>query len=124
MTQLLADSPLWLGMEAAVPPGIKGRSMIHNLLIFLYALTGGLAVSGIIANSYRLLVPKKSDAAAGRTIYFMVMAVAGPTVLLDNAARSWRAKNCSTMAFWLAAAVSAYWSFIIGLFAMNIALAF
>jgi hypothetical protein len=28
------------------------------------------------------------------------------------------------MAFWLAAALSLYWSFIIGLFAMNIALAF
>jgi hypothetical protein len=98
--------------------------MIHNLLIFMYAMTGGLAVSGIIANIYRLLVPKKSESASGKTTYFIVMAVAGPTVLLDNAARSWRAKSCSTMAFWLAAAVSIYWSFVIGLFAMNVALAF
>jgi hypothetical protein len=98
--------------------------MIHNILIFLYALTGGLAISGIIANIYRLVTPKKAESAPGRTAYFIVMVVAGPTVLLDNAARSWRAKDCSTMAFWLAASVSAYWSFIIGLFAMNIALAF
>jgi hypothetical protein len=98
--------------------------MIHNILVFLYALTGGLAVSGIIANIYRLVTPQKATSNSGRATYFMVMAVAGPTVLLDNAARSWRTKSCSALAFWLAAAVSAYWSFIIGLFAMNIALAF
>ena len=100
-----------------------GWVMIHDLLVFLYAMTGGLAVSGIIANIYRLVTPKKSETATGRTAYIIVMAVAGPSVLLDNAARSRQAKNCSTVAFWLAAAVSAYWSFIIGLFAMNIALA-
>jgi hypothetical protein len=98
--------------------------MIHSLLIFLYALTGGLALSGIVANIYRLLTPKKSETTSGRATYYIVMVVAGPTVLLDNAARSWRTKNCSTIAFWLAAAVSAYWSFIVGLFAMNIALTF
>jgi hypothetical protein len=98
--------------------------MIHNLLVFLYALTGGLALSGIIANIYRLLTAKKSETKSGRTAYYIVMVVAGPTVLLDNAARSWRTKSCSTIAFWLAAALSAYWSFIIGLFAMSIALTF
>ena len=97
--------------------------MIHNLLVFLYALTGGLCVSGIVANIYRLLTPKKSESGAGRTLYFVVMSVAGPTVLLDNAAKSWRTKGCSTIAFWLAAALSGYWSFIIGLFALNVALA-
>lgn len=111
-------------MEAAVPTPSKGLAMlVHNVLIFLYALTGGLAVSGVIANAYRLLVPKKSESASGRMSYYIVMAVAGPSVLLDNAARSWRAKSCSTIAFWLAAAVSGYWSFIIGLFVMNVALA-
>jgi hypothetical protein len=98
--------------------------MIHDLLIFLYALTGGLALSGIIANIYRLLTPKKSETKSGRAAYYLVMAVAGPTVLLDNAARSWRTRSCSAIAFWLAAALSAYWSFVIGLFAMSIALTF
>jgi hypothetical protein len=51
------------------------------------------------------------------------MVVAGPSVLFDNAARSWRKKACSAMAFWLAAALSAYWSFIIGLFGLSLALA-
>ena len=97
--------------------------MIHDLLIFLYAVAGGLALSGIIANIYRLLTAKKAETASGRFVYYAVMAVAGPTVLLDNAARSWRSKSCSAIAFWLAAALSAYWSFIVGLFAMSIALA-
>ncbi len=97
--------------------------MIHDILIFLYALTAGLCVSGIVANIYRLLTPKKSQTKAGRTVYFIVMVVAGPSVLIDNAAKSWRAKSCSAVAFWLAAALCGYWSFIIGLFAMNIALA-
>jgi hypothetical protein len=97
--------------------------MIHDLLIFLYALTGGLAVSGVVSNIYRLLTPQKSQTKSGRTVYFIVMVLAGPTVLLDNAAKAWREKSCSAMAFWLAAAITGYWSFIIGLFAMNIALA-
>jgi hypothetical protein len=51
------------------------------------------------------------------------MVLAGPSVLFDNAARSWRRKACSALAFWLAAALSAYWSFIIGLFGLSIVLA-
>ncbi len=89
--------------------------------LFLFAVTAGFAASGIVANTYRLLVPKPSTGGE-RTIYYAVMVIAGPTVLFDNAARSWRKKDCSAVAFWLAAALSAYWSFIIGLFALNLLL--
>jgi len=85
-------------------------------------MTGGFALSGIVANLYRLLAPKQ-ESGAKKAAYYMVMVVAGPSVLFDNAARSWRKKACSTVAFWLAAALSAYWSFIIGLFGLSIALA-
>lgn len=95
---------------------------MHNLLVFLFAMTGGFAISGIVANLYRLLAPKPQQG-SGKVGYYAVMVVAGPSVLFDNAARSWRAKGCSTVAFWLAAAISAYWSFIIGLFGLNLALA-
>ncbi|HWA30830.1 MAG TPA: hypothetical protein VG867_07020 [Rhizomicrobium sp.] len=93
---------------------------MHNLLVFLFAMTGGFAVSGIVANIYRLLAPKMQG---GKTGYYIVMVVAGPSVLFDNAARSWLNKSCTALAFWLAAAISAYWSFIIGLFGMNLMLA-
>ena len=93
---------------------------MHNLLVFLFAMTGGFAVSGIVANVYRLLTSKTRS---NKTAYYIVMVVAGPSVLFDNAARSWLNKNCTALAFWLAAAISAYWSFIIGLFGMNLMLA-
>jgi hypothetical protein len=50
------------------------------------------------------------------------MVVAGPTVLFDNAARSWKTKSCSAMAFWLATAICGYWSFALGLFVIELAL--
>jgi hypothetical protein len=96
---------------------------VNNLEVFLFAMTGGFAVSGIVANLYRLLVATPQQTGGGRASYYIVMVVAGPSVLFDNAARSWRAKGCSALAFWLAAVISAYWSFIIGLFGMNLALA-
>jgi Family of unknown function (DUF6949) len=101
---------------------LSGLAMVHNLLVFLFAMTCGFAVSGIVANLYRLLAGK--PAGGGKATYYIVMIIAGPSVLFDNAARAWLDKNCTTLAFWLAAAISAYWSFIIGLFGMNIMLAF
>jgi Family of unknown function (DUF6949) len=94
---------------------------MHNLLVFLFAMTGGFAVSGIVANIYRLIAPKPNG--GGKIAYYVVMVIAGPSVLFDNAARSWRSRGCTAIAFWLAAAISAYWSFIIGLFGMSLALA-
>jgi hypothetical protein len=85
-------------------------------------MTCGFALSGIVANLYRLLAPKPQTDAT-RFAYYAIMVVAGPSVLFDNAARTWRGKGCSALAFWLAAALSAYWSFIIGLFGLSVALA-
>lgn len=51
------------------------------------------------------------------------MTVAGPSVLFDNAARAWRGKDCSALAFWIAAAICGYWSFALGLFVLQISLA-
>jgi hypothetical protein len=96
---------------------------VHSLQVFLFAMTGGFAVSGIVANTYRLIVASKPETNNTRAAYYIVMVLAGPSVLFDNAARSWRTKACSALAFWLAAALSAYWSFIIGLFGLSIVLA-
>jgi hypothetical protein len=51
------------------------------------------------------------------------MVVAGPNVLLKNAAQALRKKACSPYAFWLVASIAAYWSFAIGLFVLNVSLA-
>jgi hypothetical protein len=95
--------------------------MFHDLMVVLFATTAGFTASGIIANIYKLLA-KKPDSTPGRIVYLSVMTVAGPTVLFDNAARAWRSKDCSAVAFWLAAAISGYWSFALGLFVLQRAL--
>ena len=96
--------------------------MLHEVAVALFAITAGFTASGIAANLYRLLA-KKPESKGGKTVYFAVMVVAGPSVLFENAAKKFRTKACSMIAFWLAAMVSAYWSFVIGLFVLNISLA-
>jgi hypothetical protein len=44
-------------------------------------------------------------------------------VLFQNAATSFRAKDCSRFAFWLAICISAYWSFALGLFIIQLGMA-
>ena len=96
--------------------------MLHTVTIMLFAIVVGFTASGIVANTYRLLV-KQPASIFGKTSHMLVMVVAGPNVLFENAARSFRSKKCSMIAFWLAAAVCGYWSFILGLFVLNVSTA-
>ena len=92
---------------------------MHGLLIVLFAIAFGFTASGIVANIYRLLA-KKPESLKARIVYAGVMVLAGPNVLFENAANSLKAKKCSRIAFWLAAALAGYWSFALGLFLLNI----
>jgi len=96
---------------------------MHSLLVTLFATVAGFTASGIAANLYRLLARPKPDTTPERVVYVAVMTVAGPSVLFDNAARAWRGRDCSAIAFWLAAAICGYWSFALGLFVLQISLA-
>lgn len=99
----------------------KGKVM-HDLVVALFALASGFTASGIIANIYRLVAAeKKTD--LGRVAYVAVMVFAGPNVLFENAAKAWREKSCTATAFWLAAALSGYWSLAIGLLVIQLGLA-
>ena len=95
--------------------------MLHSLAITLFVMTCGFTASGITANVYRLIA-KKPETLRGKTIYFTIMVVAGPSVLFDNAAKKLQAKACSSWAFLLAAGIAGYWSFIIGLFVLDFGL--
>jgi hypothetical protein len=97
--------------------------MFHDLYVAAFAATAGFTASGIIANLYRMAVKKRAETTVSRMAYLLVMVFAGPTVLFNNAAKSWREKSCSGYAFWLAAAIAGYWSFGIGLFVVQLALA-
>ena len=92
---------------------------MHNVGVALFALAAGFAASGIVANGYRILAQEKSSQ-LGRAAYVAVMIFAGPNVLFENAARAWRDKSCSAGAFWLAAAISGYWSLAIGLLVIQL----
>ena len=102
-----------------IPGNNRGTRMMHELMVALFVTTAGLTASGIIAKLYRLLVGKTEPT---RVLYLAVMVVAGPSVLFDNAARSRRKKECSNIAFFLAAALAFYWSLAIGLFVVALAL--
>jgi len=92
---------------------------MHGLVIVLFAIAFGFTASGITASVYRLIA-KKPESLTARIVYAGVMVVAGPTVLFENAATSFKAKKCSGIAFWLAVAIAGYWSFAVGLFLMNL----
>jgi F0F1-type ATP synthase membrane subunit c/vacuolar-type H+-ATPase subunit K len=80
----------------------------------LFALAAGLTLSGIVANLYRLLAHKPENPRQ-RAVYFTVMAFAGPSVLFNNATKSFRGRDCSVAAYLFAVILTAYWSFALGL---------
>ena len=92
--------------------------MSKDLFVIAFATLAGFTASGILANLYRL-VAQKPVSAAGRVGYLAVMVIAGPNVLFENAATSFRAKDCSRFAFFLASSIAAYWSFGLGLFVIQ-----
>ena len=96
--------------------------MYKDIALVVFATLAGFTASGILANVYRLAAHKPVTL-GGRIGYVAVMVVAGPNVLFLNAASSFRAKDCSTFAFWLAALIAAYWSFALGLLIVEVALA-
>lgn len=87
---------------------------MHTFILMLFAGTGGLTLSGIVANGYRILARKPKSRAA-TMLHCAVMALAGPSVLFENATRSFRKKDCSAAAYGFAVAVAAYWAFMLGL---------
>ena len=86
---------------------------MHQALMLLFALAAGPTLSGIAANLYRLLA-RKPESRPERLVYLAVMALAGPSVLFNNATKSFRGKACSTAAYLFAVTLTAYWSFALG----------
>ena len=93
---------------------------MYALWLGLFATTVGFTASGIIANLYRLsgLDP---ETGSGRTVRLVAMVIAGPSVIFEAAMRGLLQKEWTVFAFSLAAGLVAYWSFVIGLFVINLA---
>jgi hypothetical protein len=98
-----------------------GASLLRELTVLFYALVTGLTLSGITANIYRILA-RKAESRSATAIYYGVMVFAGASVLLENATRSYRKKDCSALAYGFAAALVGYWCFILGLLVLTVVL--
>ena len=92
---------------------------MHGLIVFLFAIAGGLTTSGIVASLYRIAVRPSQNAKEG-IAYWVIMAFAGPMVLIENSTRSFIAKKAEPLVYAAALGVSLYWAFIIGLFALSL----
>ena len=92
---------------------------MHSLLLLLFALSGGLTLSGIVANLYRLIA-KKPQGTAATAAYYGVMVVAGPSVLFENSTRSFQKKECSRIAYGFALLLACYWAFMLGLAVISV----
>ena len=98
-----------------------GPHLLRDATVFMFALAGGLTLSAIIANIYRLVARKPKN--RGETVlYYAVMAFAGASVLLENATRSYRKKDCSASAYGFAVALVGYWCFILGVGILSVVL--
>ena len=86
---------------------------MHNFLLMMFTIAGGLTLSGIVANLYRLMATKPKSGAE-TWVYYGVMVLAGPSVLFDNATRSFRKKECTRMAWMFALGLASYWAMVLG----------
>ena len=100
---------------------VFGAPFLRDLTVLFFALAAGLTLSGITANIYRLLA-RKPEGRGATILYYGVMVFAGASVLLENATRSYRKKDCSAVAYGFAAALVGYWCFILGLLVLTVAL--
>jgi len=94
------------------------REMVKDLIVAFFAVAAGFTVSGIVANSYKLVTREHELSKLMWNV--PLMAVAGPNVIFGQAATSLRARNCSSLAFCLATAITGYWSFVLGLFLLDV----
>jgi len=103
-------------------PKGRPRGHMHEVTVFFFAIASGLAVSGIVANIYKI-VARSAKQLPETTLHWIIMVLAGPIILFENASQSLLAKKCSLPGFCLAIALSLYWSFALGLFVLSIYLA-
>jgi hypothetical protein len=96
--------------------------MVQQVALVVFAILAGFTVSGIVSCLYRLFAEKPQNR-MGKIVHWTVMVVAGPNVLIENAARSFKKKTCSGFSFWFAAVIAGYWSFALGLFVIQLGLA-
>lgn len=92
---------------------------MKSFLIVMYSIAAGLTLSGIIANLYRLLANEPKNGTQN-FVYYAVMVFGGPSVLFDNATRSFRKKECSGLGLTVALGLATWWAMILGVILLGI----
>jgi hypothetical protein len=87
---------------------------MHGFTLMLFAFAGGQTLSGIVTNTYRLLA-RREDGQPAPWVCYGILLFAGPCVLLENATRSFRNKECSGPAYSFALSLAICWSLLLGL---------
>jgi hypothetical protein len=92
---------------------------MQSLRILMFTIAAGLTLSGIVANLYRLLASEPKNGTQPFA-YYAVMVLGGPSVLFDNAARSFRKKECSGLGLALGLGLATYWAMILGAILLDV----
>jgi hypothetical protein len=95
---------------------------MHGFIVFLFSLAAGITASGLVGAVYRLVASEPKSRIA-TVLHYGVMVFAGPVILIGNSTRSYRKKECSKAAYFLAVALGAYWSFAMGVFVLSVCVA-
>ena len=94
---------------------------MKDIWVVLFAIATGFTASGIVANLYRVL-GFKAESRNEKILSAIVLVIAGPCLLIENAVSGITAKRWNLATFWTAAAGAAYWSMAIGLFVLDVLL--
>ncbi len=102
--------------------------MVHDLAVFAYAISIGFVAGGLIGSFYQLVTGKRVNfelLAEGGPFVFVtaiVLAAAGPAVVMRNAIRAQFIENRPGHWLALSTIICALWSFMSGVFFLSFAL--
>jgi hypothetical protein len=94
--------------------------MLNGLTLIAFAIAAGFTASGIVANAYRLC-GFGNESAGERALSAAVMVIAGPCMIFGSAIQGRASKAWTPIAFWVSAALAAYWSLGLGLLLIDVA---
>jgi hypothetical protein len=101
---------------------LRAEGQMHELILLLFAVVAGGTASGLVTAGYRLVAATPQTRIA-ILIYWIVMIVAGPVILIENSTRAFYKETCTVADYSQALALSVFWSLTTGLLLLLVYLA-
>jgi hypothetical protein len=101
---------------------LRVEGQMHELVLLLFAVAAGVTASGVVTTVFRLVAVAPQTKIA-ILIHWIVMAIAGPVILIENSTRAFHKETCTLADYSQALALSVFWSLTTGLFLLLIYLA-